>query len=86
MSARVEAVKANLDRIGALEWVRKQCNVDVDLDDLLGTSRLPSVIRVRHDVWRVVRDTFGYSYSEMARLFAVDHTTVIHAIRKREAA
>lgn len=83
MSDRIEAVKANLDRIGALEWVRKQCSRDVTLEDILGRRRSRHISRVRHDVWWVIGCTLACSYCEVANLFAVHHSTVHHVFDKR---
>jgi chromosomal replication initiation ATPase DnaA len=51
---------------------------------LQGKSRSRSVIRARHRIWCLVRHTLDLSYPEMERLFEVDHTTIVVAVRKRE--
>jgi hypothetical protein len=56
----------------------------VSLALVLGLSRAPSVVRVRHHLWFVVLGTLGMSQSEVARLFGVDPSTVNQAIRSQE--
>jgi chromosomal replication initiation ATPase DnaA len=51
---------------------------------LQGKSRSRSVIRARHRIWCLIRHTLDLSYPEMERLFEVDHTTIVVAVRKRE--
>ena len=72
-----------LDRIGALQWARRFCQkLGVTLDDVTGRSRLGHIVRVRHRLWVVLRDTLGLSYPAVAGIFEVDHSTVMSAERK----
>ena len=52
--------------------------------DILGRKRYPRVTAARHRLWHVVQATFGLTYSEVARMFRVDHTAVMHGIRRHE--
>lgn len=60
--------------------------------DVMSGSRLAHHARARHAAWMIIYDTFpldplegGASYSEIARVWGVDHTTVMQAVRKRRA-
>jgi hypothetical protein len=44
-----------------------------------GGKRDPSVVRARHELWSVVRASWGLSLPATGRLFRVDHTSVMHA-------
>jgi chromosomal replication initiation ATPase DnaA len=82
-STRIDTIKANLDRVCLLEWVTAQCR-DVTLDELLVGGRSARIIATRHKVWSLIHGTCGYSQCEIARIFLVDHVTVIRALQKRE--
>lgn len=82
----VTAIRANLERIGALPFARGLCARNgVELDAVLGQERYRSTMRVRHELWHVVHDTLGHDLSETGRVFGVDHTTVRSAIYRRGA-
>lgn len=78
-------VIAALDRLGARKWCEQLAKRNgVLLSDVFGRSRAPSVVRVRHEAMVVLKDTLALSLKETARLFGVDHTTVLNAERKRK--
>lgn len=53
-------------------------------DDIVGERRYHHIIKYRHAAMIVARDLTGASYPVIARAFGKkDHTTVIHALRKR---
>lgn len=53
-------------------------------DVILGRERFRPVVRARHELWFRVHSELGWSYYMMARYFNVDHTTIMHAVRKVE--
>lgn len=44
--------------------------------------RTPKAVAARHATWRELRHTHSWSLPRIARAFAVDHTTVLAALRK----
>lgn len=83
---RVERVISGLDRLGALRVATNICAAArIPLDEAMGEARWPDVVRVRHRIWTVLHDTLGLGWSEMRRLFEVDHTTIMAAVRKQHA-
>lgn len=55
------------------------------LDEVMGRSRAEGIKRARHAVWRMLRgEPFGLSYHQIANLWRVDHTSVLHACRTEE--
>jgi chromosomal replication initiation ATPase DnaA len=83
----VVRVSRRLRKLHASAWAIKLCkSYSVSFNDVIGTkSRVPTVVRVRHEIWCVVLDTFGMSFPEVAEIFEVDHTTVCHAYNRRHA-
>jgi hypothetical protein len=58
----------------------------VTVDAVLSGERFPNTVRARHEWWRLVKDTWNLSYPETARLVGgVDHTSIMSALRAREA-
>lgn len=53
----------------------------IALADLLSRSRRYSVVRARHELMWTLRET-GLSYPRIARWLAMDHTGVMHGVRK----
>jgi chromosomal replication initiator protein len=49
--------------------------------DITGRSRLAPIVAARHEVWALLRSS-GWSLPAIGREFDVDHTTVLHAVRK----
>lgn len=56
----------------------------VTLDDMLGRSRLKPHVDARHALWTELYPVLG-SYPAVARLFEVNHVSVLRALRKRAA-
>lgn len=48
---------------------------------ILGKSRLSENVRPRHALWVALLEE-GCAYIEIARMFGVDHTTVMVAVRR----
>ena len=55
----------------------------ISLDDILGSSRLASIARVRQAAYWYSREG-GISFNTIGRFFNRDHTTIIHGCRKHE--
>lgn len=53
----------------------------VTFREVEGQSRESHVVEARHGIWGLLAGD-GCSASHIARLYGVDHTTVLHAIRK----
>lgn len=51
----------------------------ISLEDVMGTSRLSKVCRVRQRLFYLFRED-GMSLPEIGRFFGKDHTTVLHGI------
>jgi chromosomal replication initiation ATPase DnaA len=58
----------------------------VTLDELCGRARSQAISRARHEVWWRIRHhpEREYSYPEIARIFARDHTTIMAGISAHE--
>lgn len=79
----VDDVKKTLAEHGLLEFVEAECRRrNVPVDWVLGRERYADVVRARHEVWYAVRQTLGFSYPHIGRIFGVDHSTVLHACRR----
>lgn len=54
--------------------------------EVCGRTRTLSVIRARHEFWWAIRHhpDRSYSYSELARLFRCDPSTILSGIRSHE--
>lgn len=58
---------------------------DMDVTDVLhGRARTVEMVRARRELWCLAIDTLCLGWSEAARVFQVDHTTVMGAWRKRQ--
>lgn len=55
---------------------------DVEVSALTSGSRQKTVVRARQCAMYLAYDLTGKSYSEIAQSFFVDHTTVLHAVRR----
>lgn len=56
------------------------------VDDILGHSRVADIIQARHHaIWLCARDT-KLTYPQIGRAFCRDHSTVIHAVSRIDAA
>lgn len=77
---------AGLHRVGALEWARRLIESRrMPVFAVLGGSRHPEHVALRHEIVTVVVHTLGLGYSQAARVFGIDHTTVIAIVRAYEA-
>jgi chromosomal replication initiation ATPase DnaA len=58
----------------------------VTLDEVCGRARSQAISRARQEVWWRIRHhpERSYSYPEIARLFARDHSTIIAGICAHE--
>ncbi|HEX4760013.1 MAG TPA: helix-turn-helix domain-containing protein [Thermoleophilaceae bacterium] len=58
----------------------------VTLDEVCGRARSKAISRARQEVWWRIRHhpERQYSYPEIARLFARDHTTIMAGISAHE--
>jgi chromosomal replication initiation ATPase DnaA len=58
----------------------------VTLDEVCGRARSKAIARARQEVWWRIRHhpEREYSYPEIARLFARDHTTIMAGIGAHE--
>lgn len=57
----------------------------VSLDDVLSGHRSPPVARARHRAWWEIHRAGRYSYPYVARVWGVDHTSVMHGVTTHEA-
>lgn len=53
----------------------------VTTGDVLSRARTRTVVKCRHHMWRLLRDTLDLSYPEIGRIWGVDHTSVMTAVR-----
>jgi hypothetical protein len=56
----------------------------VDVDQLVGQSRVRSLVHPRHVAMFVVRRRLGLSFLEIGRVFHRDHTSVQNAVNRIE--
>jgi len=68
----------------AVEIVREVCvSFGVRFADVIGDSREFHVVRARqHAMYRLRSERPDLSFTQIARIFRKDHTTVIHSVRK----
>jgi chromosomal replication initiation ATPase DnaA len=71
-----------LGLIGEARTIAENCGVT--LDEMLGRGRYKSMCEARHELWRLTRERFGYSYPQVAKLYGVDHTTVMAALKGKQ--
>lgn len=83
---RVSRVIYRLEKHGALRTAYRIADAHgLTLERLLSRDRTANVVAARHELWLIVRSTLGdMSYPELARVFEVDHTTILHAAHKRK--
>jgi hypothetical protein len=83
-------VAARLAKLHALSMALRICREEGADDEavfcMTGHRRpLPRVSRARAHIWAVLRWSLDLSYPEVAQVFGADHTTVMVAVKKREA-
>ncbi len=54
--------------------------------DILGRCRVPHIVSARHDAVAMVYSHGNRTFHQMARLFGLDHSTIIYIVKKRGAA
>lgn len=79
----IEQELARRDLLGLVEAIARAHHVT--MGELLGRRRYAHIIRARHAAWVELR-RMGWSFPAIAALWGVDHTSVIHAVRKAEPA
>jgi chromosomal replication initiation ATPase DnaA len=57
----------------------------VDARGIIGHRRHASKTAARHHLWAVIRWSTGMSYPEIAIMFDVDHTSVMHGVCRYES-
>ncbi len=53
--------------------------------EVIGARRTKAVARVRRHLQLAIRQEYGLSYPEIARLFGGHHTTIMHNVRVAKA-
>lgn len=91
-STPIEAsAKRALDALherGLFDELHAVCKVyAVTPAEVCSRQRTKNIVRARHDFWCRLRNREGscFSYPEIARLFGMDHTTVLAAVRSFES-
>lgn len=80
------AVLAALTERGLVGLLDEVCRAHhVTRDEITGRSRSRSVAFARQDLWWRLREAYGFSYGELGRIFARNHTTVLHGLRRWES-
>ena len=76
------AVLAALTERGLVYLLDEVCRTHhVTRDEVTGRNRSRSVSFARQDLWWRLRESHGFSYVELGRIFARNHTTVLHGVR-----
>lgn len=57
----------------------------VPMTDIVGRGREASVVAARHEVWGWLEANTEMSIAEMARLFEVNHTSILYALGRLAA-
>ncbi len=84
LEARALALESPRDPGAAATRIAKRHGIGIL--DIMGPCRLRHVVRARFELYRTLRD-FGWSYPAIGKFVGDrDHTTVIAALRKGEAA
>jgi hypothetical protein len=79
-------VMARLAELGVREWATEFCERrGYRLREILSWVRHSEYISVRHELWAVIHDTLGMTYSGTARLFGTDHATIRGVVLARHA-
>lgn len=78
-SSVVEALEAR-GLLAPVADVLRSHNVTVF--EACGRGRTSKVVKARHAAWSLLRER-GFSYPEIGRIWGVDHSSVLTALRKR---
>lgn len=82
----VDLRRDNLRVAGALGVVQRiAADHGVDLAHLLGGDRHEPVVRARDHAVAVLRWSTGWSLPHLGRLFGMDHTSIMLAVRRHDA-
>ncbi len=57
----------------------------VTVTEMLGTSRMKSIVASRHELLRVLHDNYGLSWPEIGVLVERRHDNIVHAGSKKES-
>lgn len=76
---RIAQTKRRMMRDVAEEAAREY---GVDLGQIRSRARSRAVVRARQEAMRRIRDEMGRTYPEIGQWFGLDHTTVIHGVRR----
>lgn len=78
---RVGQILGNLRTRNALDLTKDIAKSHgVEMRELLSRTRTQHVVRARHSVWRELHSR-GWAFIEIGRVFLMDHTTVMHAVK-----
>ena len=86
-AARLDRVEVVLHRLGIHREIEDMLcrQFGVLLKDVVSRSRgRRHVAEARHEVMHVLRSRFHWSYPAIGDLLGRDHTSVMHALQKRE--
>ena len=68
---------------GLAELVRDVCAAHhVTIGQVCSRSRTAAIVAGRHAVWATIQAHCGYSSTDVGQLFGVDHSTVLHGVKK----
>lgn len=83
----MDVIKRRLRIAQVYDWLERFCDrCGQDVDDVLNVKiHRSDVVRVRHHVWSITKDTLVLSYPSTAHLFGVDHTSIMHGVKKVDA-
>jgi chromosomal replication initiation ATPase DnaA len=74
----------NLAVLGALPLCTRIADAHgVTIEDLLGRSRSPRIVRARRELISVVHGTWALGVAETGRVFGLHHTTVMQLLKQR---
>ena len=87
MTPRVETVRVNLERLGALNWARRFArDRGAPLNECITPGcRDPRIMRARNALMCVLGDTLGLSDGEVSRALLIDRSWVNRARKARRA-
>lgn len=57
----------------------------IGVDEIRGTAKQRAIVRARWTAWRILAER-GYPYAGIGRRWPCDHTTIVHAMQRLEAA
>jgi len=86
-AASVAESKARAVNEATSDLIMHRCEkyFHIEPGSIMSTARSKTIARARMAAVWLCRKRFGYSYPELGRLFALDHSTCIHDHRKFES-